>query len=422
MVTATLKNACRSVVRRCFPSKSGSVLFAAFLVASCQSSGVDFGLPDRQPQTLPVLPQTTSMPQKTGQAQGEVIGSGPVRVALLLPKSAPGNGAAVYAEYRNAATQAMADLGPGAIELVIKDSGGDAAKASVAAREAVSEGSAAILGPVFSPAVSGARAVSTASGVPQIAFSSDPAVAAPGAWLISVLPDEVVDQTVAQAVSMGRTSFAAILPVGAYGALVETQLRKSLAARGGTLTGIARYDYNDASVRAAVSEIAPAAQTAQAIFIPDGGATPGVIAGLLAEAQVDLAAHLLLGTGQWRSGNLAAPGLQGALFVDVDRSRFASFSQRYKARFGADPSVNAGLAYDAVLLVGGLARADPVAGLSGATLENPSGFSGSTGIFRFLADGRNERALAVYRVNSGKAELYSPAPADFRAMSGAPIR
>lgn len=420
MLIAIPKDAGRNADRRRFPSHLGYVLLAGILVASCQSSGIDFGLPEQQ-QQLPVLPQTTSIPLKVGQAQGEVIGSGPVRVALLLPKSAQGNGAAVYAEYRNAATLAMADLGPGAMELVIKDSGGDAGKASMAARQAVSEGSAAILGPVFSPAVSGARAVSTASGVPQIAFSSDPAVAAPGAWLISVLPDEVVDKTVAEAVAMGRRSFAAILPRGAYGTLVETQLRKSLAARGGTLTGLVHYDYNDTSVRAAVSEIVPAAQAAQAIFIPDGGATPGVIAGLLAEAQVDLAAHLVLGTGQWRSGNLAAPGLQGALFIDVDRSRFSSFSQRYTARFGSEPSVNAGLAYDAVLLVGGLARADPVAGLSRATLESPSGFSGSTGIFRFRADGRNERSLAVYRVNAGKAELYRAAAADFKS-SGPALR
>jgi hypothetical protein len=47
------------------------------------------------------------------------------------------------------------------------------------------------------------------------------------------------------------------------------------------------------------------------------------------------------------------------------------------------------------------------------TLTNPSGFSGIDGLFRFRADGTNERGLAVLRVTSSGAQVISPPPRSF---------
>ena len=48
-------------------------------------------------------------------------------------------------------------------------------------------------------------------------------------------------------------------------------------------------------------------------------------------------------------------------------------------------------------------------------LTNPSGFSGVDGIFRFRADGTNQRGLAVLRVTPAGPQVISPAPRAFSA-------
>ena len=46
-------------------------------------------------------------------------------------------------------------------------------------------------------------------------------------------------------------------------------------------------------------------------------------------------------------------------------------------------------------------------------LTNPSGFSGTDGIFRFRPDGTNQRGLAVLRVTTSGGQVVSPAPKAF---------
>ena len=51
-------------------------------------------------------------------------------------------------------------------------------------------------------------------------------------------------------------------------------------------------------------------------------------------------------------------------------------------------------------------------------LTNPSGFAGIDGLFRFRADGTNERGLAVMRVTPTGGQIISPPP---RAFGGSGI-
>ena len=377
-------------------------------VAACQSG-------DRVSSTgsVPGDQGLQNIPIKNGPAAGEVIGSGAARVALLLPLSAPGNGSTIAAEYRNAAQLAMDTRGLATMELVIKDTGGTAAGAIARTEEAINEGSALILGPVFSGSVTSAASVARPKRRLMIAFSSDPSAASNGVFLMSFLPNQIVDRTVAYATGTGLTSIAAILPQGAYGALVERQLRETLAERGGVLTGVSRYAYTNESVVGAVQELLPAIEQADAVFIPDGGTAPIAIARVMQSEGIKLRDKRLIGTGQWRSSDLKSPFLQGAIFADMDQTGFEPFKAQYKDNFEAEPTVNAGLGYDAVSLVADLlASGDPQA-LTRKGLEKPSGFKGVTGIFRFMADGETERGLAVYQIQEGAVSVVDPAPQYF---------
>ena len=48
-------------------------------------------------------------------------------------------------------------------------------------------------------------------------------------------------------------------------------------------------------------------------------------------------------------------------------------------------------------------------------LTNPSGFAGIDGLFRFRADGTNERGLAVLRASAGGGQIVAGSPKSFGA-------
>jgi ABC-type branched-subunit amino acid transport system substrate-binding protein len=73
------------------------------------------------------------------------------------------------------------------------------------------------------------------------------------------------------------------------------------------------------------------------------------------------------------------------------------------------------LAYDATALVAALVKTQGPQRFSEEVLTNPSGFAGIDGVFRFRADGTNERGLAVLRVGSSGGQVVSAAPKSFGA-------
>ena len=102
-------------------------------------------------------------------------------------------------------------------------------------------------------------------------------------------------------------------------------------------------------------------------------------------------------------------------YLQPGRSGFAGFAERYRSRFGTDPTRVATLSYDAVSLAAALARTQGSQRFSEEVLTSPSGFSGADGVFRFRADGTNDRSLVVQEIRNGSAVTVSPAP---RALPG----
>ena len=114
------------------------------------------------------------------------------------------------------------------------------------------------------------------------------------------------------------------------------------------------------------------------------------------------------------AGCCGCPQLQGAWFSAPDNAGFNALAQRYKAKFNSDPTRLATLSYDAV---DARRRAGENSGdrFSQRALTNVSGFNGADGVFRFRADGTNERGLAVMEIDNNVATVISPAPRSFAA-------
>lgn len=379
----------------------------ATMAAGCQS--VPSGLPQQQaPAQEPVVSGTLP------PAKGETLGNGPVRVAMLLPLGATGSGGKIGGELKNAAQLALEDFGASTLQIVVKDTAGDPQRAFAMASEATTEGSSAVLGPVFAAEVTQAASVLRPAGKIAIAFSSDQSVSGRGIYLNSFLPEGVVDRSVSYAFSQGYKSFVAMVPNTQAGTLAERQLRATLNVLGGEVLQVERYEPNDASVQQAASNIATKATEAQAILIPDGGNSPSAVAAALRSNGVDLAAKKLVGTGLWGTAALGDPALAGAWFADIDQGKLAEFKGRYKQKFGAEPSTNAVLGYDTVALAVGIVKRQGAVGFTPAVIEHRAGFTGYSGVFRFGSDGTNQRAYTVYEVQAGGGRrVVSPSPTSF---------
>jgi ABC-type branched-subunit amino acid transport system substrate-binding protein len=338
-------------------------------------------------------------PQNEGpagpQQQPLAVGTGQVKVGLILPLSAAGNAGVAAQSMKNAAEMALAEFQNPNIQLLIKDDGGSPQGAQQVTQQALGEGAELILGPLFAASVPATAQLTRARGVSVIAFSTDSSVAGRGVYLLSFLPESDVNRIVDYSASIGKKSFAALLPDNAYGNVVEAAFKQAVG-RKGRIVAFEKY----------ASDRSAAARTvAQSLGSADA----------LTAAGANLRNIQLLGTGLWDNPRVyASPVLQGGLYAAPDPSGFRGFSGRYRAKFGADPVRTATLAYDAVALVAALSKQGSQR-FAPETLTNPSGFAGIDGLFRFRSDGSNERGLAVMKVASGGSTPVAGSPKSFGA-------
>jgi len=366
-----------------------------------------------EPMKAPVTAvQASALPGASASSQ---IGSGPVKVALILPLTQGAGPSAVGQSMRNAAELALAEAGAADITLLVKDDRSTPEGAKDAVQAAVNEGADLVLGPLFAADVRAGAEVARAAGKPVIAFSTDMSVTTKGVYLLSFLVENYVDRVVDFAASRGKKSIAVMAPENDYANVALGALQQAAARRDMRVAAIERYKLGGAAE--AAGKIAALGGQVDALFIPEqAGAMPDV-ARALAASGIDSNKLQILGTGLWNDSRvLSLPALQGAWFASPENVGFVGFAKRYRAKFGADPTRVATLAYDSVSLSAALARTQGDRRFSEEVLTNSAGFNGADGVFRFKPDGGNERALSVLQINNGSTVVVSPAP---RSLTGA---
>jgi len=355
--------------------------------------------------------------QLAGPAQqGTAIGTGQVKVALILPLSAPGNAGLVAQSMKNSAKLAITEFNAPNIQLLVKDDGGTSLGAQQAAQQALDEGAEIILGPLFAQSVQAAAQVARTRGVPVIAFSTDTSAAARGVNLLSFLPESDVARIVNYAFANGKKSFAALVQDNAYGSVVEAAFKEAVARRGGRVVALERYEFDQIRMQQPIKTIAQAANQVDAILIADGPDAVPLIAQTLIANGVNTKRVQLLGTGLWDDQRIFSDtSLSGGWFPAPDSAGFQNFSNRYRQKYGQDPVRTATLSYDATALVAALVKTQGGQRFSPEVITSGSGFAGIDGVFRFRQDGTNERGLAVFRVTPSGGQVISPAPKTFGA-------
>lgn len=377
----------------------GAALAAALALAGCGGAIPGFGSaePPPIPQTQPTLPPG-----------GNVLGSGPTRVAIILPLTQGDQPSSVGASLRNAAELAIEQVGQH-ITLIIKDDGSSPAGARAAAEAALQEGAQVFIGPLFAGNVREVGLVGRRANRPVIAFSTDSSVAARGVYLLSFLVESYVNRIVDYAADRGKRSIAVMAPQSDYGTVALAAFQSAAGRRGLRVVTIERYP--EGNPAAAAQRIGAVASQIDSLFIPDQAANMAGVSRALIAAGVKPGAIQVLGTGVWADARvLNLPLLQGAWFSSPENAGFNDFAQRYRAKFNADPVRLASLAFDAVTFVGALASAQR---LNEAALTDPNGAVGADGLFRLRTDGLNDRGLSVQQIRAGQTTVISPAPRSF---------
>jgi ABC-type branched-subunit amino acid transport system substrate-binding protein len=370
---------------------------------------------------------------------------GKIRAALLLPLSGPH--AAVGEAMLNGATLALFDRGADRLELIPKDTGGDPGRAAAAARQAIDEGAAIVLGPLFAGETASVAQVAGPARVPVLAFTTDPAQARPGVWVLNLLPEPPVRRVVAAARAAGATRFAALVPENAYGRLVLDAYRRAVADVGGVMVReevysgtnpdpavrrLANYAGRrgpiDAQIRAAralgtAEGRRRAAQLQRearipppdfdALLLADGGEQLRAVAALLPFYDIDNPPVRILGTPLLAAMPDAGrePALVGAWYAAPDEARREAFEARFREAYGTVPPIVAGVAFDAAAIAAALAGSGEVP--SDLTLTQPEGFVGALGIIRLMPDGTNQRGLSLIEVRREGIQVIEPAPERF---------
>ena len=359
-----------------------------------------------------------SQPLPGATPSGDTIGTGAVKVALILPlTSANGQPSLTGQSMRNAADLALSESGSTDLTILVKDDHSSPDGARAAAQAALGEGAELFIGPLFAPDVREASRVVRAANKPMIAFSTDSSTAAHGTYLLSFLIESSVDRIVDYAAAKGKKSIAALIPDNDYGRVADAEFQQEAAKK--NLRVLTIEHYTPATMAASVKKVAALGDGIDSLFVAEqADAMPALSEALVANG-IDGKRVQILGTGSWNDVRAVynLPNLQGAWFAAPENGGFELFTQRYKAKYNVDPKRIATLSYDAVSLAAALARTQGSQRFADNVLLNKLGFNGADGVFRFRADGLNDRGFAVFKIDGGNAVAVSPAQKNFSGSS-----
>ena len=377
-----------------FKSSLGQILAiaAAFLLASCQSATLD---------------NSFNIGGAGNSGSGaETIGSGPVRVAMIVHRTSGGAETALGRDYRNGADMAVKDLGPQAITMSILDSRGNPERVKSLLRDELSKKAQLIIIPGDLAAVSSVSSLVSDSSPPIVSLGT-----ISGKGIYSFLPQAADGLAEGIGYAAGKKGKRVLLvaPSGVSGSL-STQIKQRLP--GSRFNVSVAASNNSASGQEFVTNYRDQLRKTDVIAFAGSDIR---IAGIAAALKNDrrFAKLPVVGREDWPSGLLSSPALQGAIVATRDTSGTSLIQDRYRSAYSRPLTESAAYSYDVVALAAGLVRALGAQGLSKSQLLSSTGFRGTTGLFRFGQNGNVQRLYRIAKVRNGRLETVRKSPEAF---------
>ena len=367
---------------------------------------------------LALMAGCTSTSGPTGVSDGPMIDpTKPVKVALLIPKSYEET-ASIATSLEQAAQMAIADLGGIRIDLRVFDTAGNPEQAALVARQAVQEGAKIILGPLLAENAKAVGAAVADSGVNVLSFSNNASIAGNNVFVLGPTFNNTANRLVSYAASQGRTKAVIVHPRTLEGELGKAALENAAQSTPLEIVAIEAFEFSQKGVIDSVARIKDSVLETQAdtLFLTSNTARAlPLLVQLLPEAGINPQDVQYIGLSRWDIPRqiLELPGVQNGWFTSPSRQVSASFKTRFTKGYGSPPHQLAGLAYDGLAAIGALVSTGQKNAVTKTALTQASGFQGVSGVFRFLADGTNERALAIAKIERKKVVLIDAAPVSF---------
>lgn len=383
-------------------------LALAVIVSGCQSKGGVSEVLDPAAVTVPAGQNGAAVAGPVQATQS--LGTGSTKITMLLPLSAAGTAGENGRKMLDAAKLAMTDIGNGLLTLTVEDTKGDSTLASKLAITAITTGSKVVIGPTELPAAQHIAKLSGSKRPPVLALADN---FAGGAGVYAVLLGEA-DSAAAGAAGLaakGSKKFVLLVAEGPNAGAMEKRVANSLSIYGATLAVTLPYSAGDGGAKA-VDEMGSLVDNPDAVIVASGDGSPSSILAALKAKGIPGKTISVVGTNRWLEHPMD-PLFEGAYIATLDPSETGPIADRFRTAYNYPADVNVAYAYDMVALTAGIASAVGPDGFSKKVLENPNGFRGSTGLFRFRADGSSERSMPFYRIEKGALKLVAKSTSGF---------
>ncbi len=376
------------------PARILGALLLSLVLTACQFGGGPIGL--------------GTGPRLSGQT---------VEVAMLLPVSGSGGDALLSRSLENAARLAAADVaGSATVNITVYDTAGNAATAASRAQEAVGNGADVIVGPLRSDAAAAVGVAVANSNVAVLSFSNNTEIAGGNVLVLGYTFANTANRIVSYSARQGRGNIVLVHASNLAGEVARDSVLRAASRSGANITATIPYEFSQVGVVNVVPDVTSAARNSDAVLLTSdsAGALP-LFAQLLPENGLDTSSVQMLGMTRWDipPATLQFSGLQGGWFTLPDPNAASAFNSRYGSVHGAAPHALGGLGYDAIRAV---AQTAGTGRLGAGDFVAAGQIDGAGGVFRFLNDGTNQRALAVAQIVNQQVSVIDPAP---RRLGGA---
>ncbi|QPC91685.1 ABC transporter substrate-binding protein [Mesorhizobium sp. INR15] len=338
------------------------------------------------------------------------LGTGPTKVALLLPLSAPGSVGENGRKMLDAAKLAMTDLGNPLLTLTVEDTRGDVGYSQQLAIKAITSGAKVVIGPTELPAAQHIAKLSGSNRPPVLALA-DNFAGGPGVYAVCLTEADSAAAGAGAIAAKGGKKFVLLVPAGANASVVEHRVANSLSVYGANIAVTIPYSAGDSGAKA-VADMGSLVDVPDAVIVASGDGSPAPILVALKSKGIPGKTTSIVGTNRWLDRPID-PLFEGAYIAMLDQRETGPIADRFKTTFNYQPDVNVAYAYDMVALTAGIASALGPGSFNSKVFENPSGFRGSTGLFRFRADGSSERSMPFYRIEKGALKLVAKSTSSF---------
>ena len=360
---------------------------------------------------MPLAPDANTGPQ--------IEPGNPVQVALLVPRGSGSTSDDFLAQnLENAARLAISDLEGAKIELRVYSTGSDPATAAAVAVAAVNDGAQIILGPLYGEAANAAGVAVAGRNVNVLAFSNNPSIAGGNVFILGSTFNNTANRLVQYGNRTGISRYLIAYGEDTGGQVGRDAIASAIQRNGAQVVATEGYPLSQQGIFGSTQRIVASVRDsgAQAVFsTASANADLPIIATSLPDAGMNVGTTKLIGLTRWDTVPqlYALPGVQGGLFAMPDQSTATLFASRYAGTYGQQPHPLAGLAYDGIAAIGALVAEGKSNALTKAALTSPQGFRGTSGAFRLLPNGQNERALAIATIQNNQVVVLEQAPRSF---------